>query len=218
VEGRRSRSEGGVRRVVTLGPPPLTLQRALVLASASPRRQDLLSLLDLPFEILSADVDEGLHDALPPAERARRLAEDKAVAVSRLRPDALILGADTLVVLATEVMGKPRDADDARRMLRLLSGRTHQVITGLALVAEGQILCGEAVTTDVRFRKLGEAEISSYVATGEPMDKAGAYAIQGRGAILIEGIAGDYANVVGLPLTRLALLLRYHHGTVLGLP
>lgn len=197
---------------------PTTPDRPLVLASASPRRQELLTLLDLPFTILPADVDESRHDALPPAERAQRLAADKASVVSHLRHEALVLGADTLVVLGAEVMGKPRDAVDAQRMLRRLSGQTHQVVTGIALVAAGELLASETVATDVRFRALAEREITSYVATGEPMDKAGAYAIQGRGAILIEGIVGDYANVVGLPLTRLAILLRHHHGTLLGLP
>jgi septum formation protein len=213
---------------VTRDPPPTPwapaatrdrpVDRPLILASASPRRRELLALLDLPFEVAPADVDESVHDDLPPAERARQLAADKACAVSRLRPDALVIGADTLVVLAPTVLGKPRDAADAGGTLRLLSGKTHQVITGVALAAAGHVLDADGVTTDVTFRALAEAEISAYVATGEPMDKAGAYAIQGRGAILIDGIRGDYANVVGLPLTRLATMLRDHHGRVLGLP
>ena len=190
----------------------------LVLASASPRRRELLALLGLPYEIAPADVDESLHDHLPPAERARRLAEEKACAVSRRRPEALVIGADTLVALDPHVLGKPRDEEEARSMLALLSGCAHEVLTGLALAVRGEPVCGDVVATEVRFRSLSHAEIDAYVATGEPMDKAGAYAIQGRGAILIEGIRGDYPNVVGLPLTRLAILLRGVGVTILGEP
>jgi septum formation protein len=190
----------------------------LVLASGSPRRQELLALLGLPFRVEPADVNESVHDALPPWERAARLAEDKARAISSRYPGALVIGADTLVVIDEHVLGKPADAADARRMLELLSGRTHQVITGIAVAAGGQPVAADVVATDVTFRSLSAAEIDAYVATEEPMDKAGAYAIQGYGAVLIAGIRGDHPNVVGLPLTRLATLLRGLGVTILGEP
>jgi septum formation protein len=192
--------------------------RPLVLASASPRRRELLALLGLPFEIAPADMDESLYDDLVPALRARRLAEEKARIVSRQRPGALVIAADTLVVRDAHVLGKPRDREEARWMLGLLSGQPHEVLTGLAVAVEGAPVGGDVVATEVRFRSLSPREIEAYVATGEPMDKAGAYAIQGYGAILIEGIHGDYPNVVGLPVTRLAVLLRGLGVPILGEP
>jgi septum formation protein len=191
----------------------------LILASASPRRQELLGLLGLPFEVIPSAVDEAEHagEGGPPARTARRLAEVKAEEVATRHPHALVLGADTIVVLDDAVLGKPGGADDARRMLALLSGRTHQVITGIALRGAG-LAASDAVSTDVTFRELTPREIDAYVATGEPMDKAGAYALQGRAAVLIEGIRGDYTNVVGLPLPRLAALLRRQGIPILGEP
>ncbi|MBI3912097.1 MAG: septum formation inhibitor Maf [Armatimonadetes bacterium] len=184
----------------------------LVLASVSPRRQELLRLLGLPFSIDPSRVEEQLPARTPnPEALAVRLAEEKAHGVAAHHPGALVIGADTIVVVDDHVLGKPMDEEDAAAMLRALSGRTHAVITGLALVDTRQTpwqVATAAERTEVRFRHLAEEEIRAYVATGEPMDKAGAYAIQGRGAILIEGINGDYPNVVGLPLTRLALMLR----------
>jgi septum formation protein len=192
----------------------------LILASASPRRQELLGLLGLPFEVIPSEVDEAalvgeLGEQPLPAEMARRLAEVKAADVAARHPDALVLGADTIVVLGDAILGKPVSPDDARRMLALLSGRTHQVITGVALRGPG-VGATDAVSTDVTFRELTPREIDAYVATGEPMDKAGAYALQGRAAVLIEGIRGDYTNVVGLPIPRLAILLRRHGIPILG--
>jgi septum formation protein len=191
----------------------------LILASASPRRQELLGLLGLPFEVIPSEVDEAalvreLGEQPLPAEMARRLAEVKAADVAARHPDALVLGADTIVVLGDAILGKPVSPDDARRMLALLSGRTHQVITGIAL--RGGVSVSDAVSTDVTFRELTSREIDAYVATGEPMDKAGAYALQGRAAVLIEGIHGDYTNVVGLPVPRLAILLRRSGIPILG--
>jgi len=191
----------------------------LILASASPRRQELLGLLGLPFEVIPSEVDEAalvreLGEQPLPAEMARRLAEVKAADVAARHPDALVLGADTIVVLGDAILGKPVSPDDARRMLALLSGRTHQVITGIAL--RGGVSVSDAVSTDVTFRELTSREIDAYVATGEPMYKAGAYALQGRAAVLIEGIHGDYTNVVGLPVPRLAILLRRYGIPILG--
>jgi septum formation protein len=188
----------------------------IILASASPRRQELLGLTGLTFEILPSEVDEG-EVAGEPAEVARRLAERKAEDVAARHPDALVLGADTIVTLDGAILGKPRDAGDACRMLTLLSGRTHQVITGIALRGPG-VAVSDAVSTDVTFRSLTPREIAAYVATGEPMDKAGAYALQGHAALFTPEIRGDYANVIGLPLCRLTDLLRAHGIPVLDEP
>jgi septum formation protein len=198
-----------------------TLPR-LILASASPRRQELLGLLALPFEVIPSEVDETvplgeLGERASPSEVARRLAEVKAADVAARHPDALVLGADTIVVLGDVILGKPVSPEDARRMLALLSGRTHQVITGVALRG-ARMAVSDAVSTDVTFRELTPHEIDAYVATGEPMDKAGAYALQGRAAVLIGGIRGDYTNVVGLPIPRLAALLRHQGIPILGEP
>lgn len=193
-------------------PPPL------ILASASPRRKELIRLLGVPFEVAPSGYEERLPEEHPePAVLAVHLATEKALDVARGHGNALVLGADTVVALGARVYGKPADPDDANRMLRELSGRTHQVITGVALVQDGDARTF-AEMTEVRFRALDEREIAAYVATGEPMDKAGAYAIQGYGAVLIEWIEGDYPNVVGLPVMRLALLLRELGMPVLGIP
>jgi len=170
-----------------------------VLASASPRRQELLRNAGIAFEVQPAHIAE---DPLPgegARDCAERLAREKALAISRLRPHAAVLGADTVVVVDGQTLGKPVDAADAGRMLRLLFGRTHQVITGVCLVAGGQ--CSVASeTTSVTMSEISEKEIADYVATGEPMDKAGAYAIQGMASRWIPRIEGDYNNVVGLPV------------------
>jgi septum formation protein len=193
---------------VSGGAPPI------ILASASPRRQELLGLTGLSFEIVPSEMDEeGVTGA--PAEVARVLAERKAEEVAARYPEALVLGADTVVTLDGAILGKPKDAADAHRMLATLSGRTHQVITGIALRGPG-VSVSDAVSTDVTFRALSAAEIAAYVATGEPMDKAGAYALQGYAALFTPKIHGDYANVVGLPLCRLTALLRALGLSVLG--
>src|SRR5918993_1091810 len=173
----------------------------LVLASASPRRAEILRAVGWPFEAAPADVDESREEGEEAVAYVRRLAREKAEAVARTRLFGLVLGADTVVVLEGEVLGKPRDADGARRMLRALGGRRHEVLTGVALVRaeSGRCVVGHEQTR-VRFGELSEAEIEEYVGTGEPADKAGAYAIQGRAALFIEGIEGDFWNVVGLPV------------------
>lgn len=191
--------------------------RELVLASASPRRRELIQLLglDIPVRILTSDADETIDAAWTPAEAAERLALRKAEAVSALmetgeRAGAVIVGADTIVVSDGEVLGKPRDAAEARRMLEQLEGRTHEVITGVA------VLSGSGAGSDVRtahgltrvsMKRLGAERIARYVATGEPMDKAGSYGIQGLAASFVDRIDGCYFNIVGLPLALLAGLL-----------
>jgi len=181
----------------------------LILASASPRRQQLLRNAAIPFEVQPADIDETPLAGESPRDCAERLAREKAITVSRKRPKAYILGADTIVVIGETILGKPRDAADAARMLRLLSGRTHEVITGVCLVDP---VAGDAEqaseTTRVTVREISDDEIRDYVATGEPMDKAGAYAIQGIASRWIPSIEGDYSNVVGLPVALVWSMLK----------
>jgi septum formation protein len=204
--------------VSTLPPEPPTL----ILASASPRRRELIQVLGLPYEVVPSAYEEMLPATCDdPASLGIELAFGKALDVARAHPGRLVLGADTLVVLDTRIYGKPVDAGDAARMLRELSGCTHQVVTGVAVV----VLRGEdveryafATTTDVTFRALHEREIEAYVATGEGLDKAGAYGIQHYGSLIIERVSGDYFNIVGLPLAPLAALLRGLGITILGLP
>jgi septum formation protein len=178
----------------------------LVLASASPRRQEFLSRLGLVFQVVPARVDEALLPGEPAPRAARRLARSKARGVAAARPGATVLAADTLVVLGQEVLGKPRDLDDARRMLGLLSGAVHQVVTGYCLRHQGREHCGQAISR-VGFRALSDAEIAAYLASGEPLGKAGAYAVQGLGAALVDRVNGSYTNVVGLPLARMVELM-----------
>lgn len=180
----------------------------LILASQSPRREALLRQVGLAFEVVPSDVEERLLEGTPPAAGAEALALEKAQWVASQREDGLVIGADTVVVVDNQILGKPAGVEEAKGMLRLLSGREHQVVTGIAVVdaATGRAR-SDAVATSVRFAPLSEEAIARYVATDEPLDKAGAYAIQGYGALLIEGICGCYYNVVGLPLRRLAELL-----------
>lgn len=186
----------------------------LILASGSPRRRELLGLLGLPFTVQTSEFDEDSvpTDGLTPAEWVQRLAEGKARAVAAaLTGDALVLGADTTVTLDGVYFNKPADAADARRMLRALSGRTHDVHTGLCLlqVRRGDIAAvrTDAARTLVTFDPLTDAQIDAYIATGEPLDKAGAYGIQGKALAFIPGIQGDYFNVVGLPVHLLCKML-----------
>ncbi len=183
----------------------------LVLASASPRRRELIALLGVPFRVVSADIDETLPDGHQPDQVALTLAQHKAYAVVQRERDGFILAADTIVVCEGQVLGKPSDEEDALRMLRLLNGREHRVYTGVALVeaAGGAVLReqGEVVCTRVWFRRVSEEHLRRYVATGEPMDKAGAYGAQGYGSTLIERIEGCYFNVVGLPVSRVCGML-----------
>lgn len=175
----------------------------LILASGSPRRRDILRELGVPYEVVPSDVDEDAPElrAMPPAEQARTLARRKAEAVAgQVDPGRLVLGADTVVAVDQDVLGKPRDAAEAAAMLRRLSDRWHVVITAVALVRRQPALRWEAEErTEVRFRALADGEIAAYVATGEPMDKAGAYGIQGLGGSLVAEVRGSYNNVVGLP-------------------
>lgn len=178
----------------------------IVLASASPRRRELLASLGLAFDIQPAEGPENTPETGDAGEAVRRIALGKARAVAALRPEDMVIGADTVVELDGRILGKPADEAEACAMLRSLSGRTHRVYTGVAVIAGGRERT-EAAVTHVRFRTLSEREIAAYVAGGEPMDKAGAYAAQGKAALFVEGIDGDYFNVVGLPLCTLGRML-----------
>jgi septum formation protein len=179
----------------------------LILASASPRRAELLRNAGISFTVEPAHIPEQPLPGEPPLQYAQRLARDKARAVYARHSDDVVLGADTVVVVDEHLLEKPQDATDAARMLSLLSVRAHQVITGVCLVAKGYEKT-EAETTEVRFSVLSESEIANYVQTGEPMDKAGAYAIQGMASRWVERIDGCYFNVVGLPVPSLYRMLR----------
>jgi septum formation protein len=181
----------------------------LILASQSPRRAELLRLAGFTFDVVVADVDERVRDNEPAAAYVRRLAAEKSAAAmpgAIGRDAAVILGADTAVVVDGEILGKPRDDEDAARMMRRLSGRWHEVVTGISL-RSGACEVGRVETTRVEFSELSEAEIAAYVASGEGRDKAGAYAIQGLASRFVRRIEGSYTNVVGLPVTAVAELL-----------
>jgi septum formation protein len=181
-----------------------------VLASSSPRRKDLLGRLGIPFRIAPSAVEEKSLNGESPQDQVCRLALAKAREISGRCPDSWVLGADTIVVIDNRILGKPRDREEAKSMLALLAGRAHEVYTGYALVAarfpEKQVV--RWVRSFVRIRDLCEQEIEGYVNTGEPMDKAGAYAVQGIGSGIVESISGSYTNVVGLPLCEVARDLR----------
>jgi septum formation protein len=179
----------------------------LVLASASPRRQELLRSAGIIFDVQPAHIAEDPLPGEAAKDCAERLARDKALAVARQRPRDFVLGADTVVVVDGQLLGKPSDAADAARMLRLLSGREHRVITGVCLVVNGQPSVASE-TTVVTVSEITEEDIADYVASGEPMDKAGAYAIQGIASRWIPRIEGDYSNVVGLPVALVFSMLR----------
>jgi len=180
----------------------------IILASRSPRRKDLLHQIGLTFTIDETDVDERVLPGEKAPAYAVRVAVDKAKAVSSWRNTGIIIAADTVVVLKSVILGKPSDIHDAERMLTMLSGRTHTVITGLAVLdaGSGTMQTGSA-TTKVRFLAVTQEQITSYLKTGEPLDKAGAYGIQGKGALLVDRIEGCYTNVVGLPLSLLGRML-----------
>ena len=179
----------------------------VVLASASPRRRDLLHLIGIAHEVRPANIDETMRPREAPRRYAERLAREKASAIATRDPDLITIGADTVVVINRKVLGKPADASDAARMLRMLSGREHTVITAVA-VSRGRKLRSAIEEVRVKFRRLRDDEIDEYIAMGEPMDKAGAYGIQGYGATIVERIEGDYFAVMGLPLVRLVGLMR----------
>jgi septum formation protein len=182
----------------------------LVLASASPRRSELLQAAGISFSVQAADIPEEPRDGETPKNLAERLAREKALTVFRQKPDNTVLGADTIVVLDEEILGKPRDRQDAARMLRLLSGRQHEVITGVCLVGHSIPADIRSAATLVTMDHIDESEIHNYIATGEPMDKAGAYAIQGVASRWISKLQGDYSNVVGLPVPLVWKMLRQY--------
>ena len=179
----------------------------MVLASASPRRRQLLDLIGITHEVRPANIDETMRPRENPRRHAERLAREKATAIATRDPDLITIAADTIVVVNRKVLGKPKDTDDAARMLALLSGREHVVTTAVA-VSRGKKLRSAVEEVRVKFRRLRDDEIEAYIATGEPMDKAGAYGIQGYGATIVERIEGDYFAVMGLPIVRLIGLLR----------
>ena len=187
----------------------------LVLASASPRRADLLRAAGIPFDVFPVDIDERFRRGEKPEHAVARVAQAKAAAALASHPEAVVLGADTTVVAGGEVLAKPADAADAARMLRLLSGRTHEVLTGVCLSCQDRRFV-HVEPTRVRMAQLGDSEIDWYVSTGEPFDKAGGYAVQGLASRFIEGIDGSYSNVVGLPVARVYELLKALGCAILG--
>ena len=192
----------------------------IILASASPRRRELLTLVRIPHEVRPADIDETVRPGEQPAPHAERLAREKAQTLAAREPGAVVIGADTIVVDRGHILGKPADAAEAHATLARLSGRTHTVYTAVAVARGGAVVSG-VEEVSVTFRELTAAEIDAYIATGEPMDKAGAYGIQGFGATIVERIDGDYFAVMGLSLVRLVRLLervgvRYAFGVLRG--
>ena len=176
------------------------LREKLVLASSSPRRTELLNRAGWPHEVLAAGIDESVRPQEEPAGYVKRLARSKAEAVAERLEEGLVLGADTTVVIDNQILGQPRDDADAKRMLKLLNGKWHEVLTGVALVRVGGETRVAHETTRVRFAEMSESEIDWYIASGEPVGKAGAYGIQGKAALFIEEIEGDYFNIMGLPI------------------
>lgn len=180
----------------------------IILASASPRRKELMALAGIPFEARPVDADETILCCTPPEGAVMMLATRKAQLAAEHFPDDLIIGADTIVAVGKHIYGKPDTSEEAFEMLSALSGKTHQVFTGVCIYTKSGHRNAFCTRTDVTFFPLSEEEIRAYIATGEPMDKAGAYGIQGKGALLVEKIDGDYYNVVGLPISRLVRELK----------
>lgn len=178
----------------------------LILASQSPRRRELLGLFGLPFTVRVADIDETMAPGAAPYDEVARVSHQKALAVPR-EEDDVVIAADTIVVCEGKILGKPKDAGEAKAMLHLLSGRAHQVMTGMC-VLRGDTAVVVTEVTDLQFRTLSDKEIDAYIATGEPMDKAGAYGIQGGAALFCPRMVGDYYNVMGLPVCRLGEILK----------
>jgi septum formation protein len=176
------------------------LREKLVLASSSPRRTELLNRAGWPHEVMVAGIDESVRPNEKPAAYVERLARSKAEAVAQRLEEGVVLGADTTVVVENQILGQPQDDADARRMLRLLSGKWHDVLTGVALVRVGGETRVAHEATRVRFAEMSESEIDWYIASGEPVGKAGAYGIQGKAALFIEEIEGEYFNIMGLPI------------------
>ncbi len=187
------------------------LAAPLVLASASPRRKTLLEFLHIPFAVVPSGFDESTLTAEQPSDHARQAATRKVCDVmQRVATQHAVLGADTVVALGQRALGKPVDDEEARSMLSVLSGQTHQVWTGVCLGRANQVLEAQVVSTDVTFREVTDQELNAYVATGEGRDKAGAYAVQGLGAGFVRALEGSYSNVVGLPVVETLSLLRRH--------
>jgi septum formation protein len=182
-----------------------TPENQVILASRSPRRIELLKEVVPQFEVIPSSAEEIFQPGLTPKENAIAVAHAKALAVAKNYPDHFVLGADTIVVLDNDIIGKPDDTEDARAILKRLSGKRHQVITGVVIVHSSTVQ--DAGVSDVNIRVLNENEIARYVDTGEPMDKAGAYAIQGKGAFMVDSYSGSYSNIVGLPLDIVKSLL-----------
>lgn len=178
--------------------------KEIILASSSPRRKELMALINVPFIIISKDIDETLNSAMLPCENVEQLALKKAEAVAEDYQNGFVIGCDTVVAMNDRILGKPKNEEDAKQTLSFLSGKEHTVHTGVAILCKQhhQRICFSE-TTKVKMKELTKKEIDDYVASKEPMDKAGSYAIQGQGAIFIEKIEGDYYNVVGLPVCRL---------------
>jgi septum formation protein len=179
----------------------------VILASGSPRRHELLDMIGIAHEVIPANIDESLRNGERPVEHVERLAREKGAAIADRFPNSLVIAADTIVVIDGEVLGKPRDAAEARAMLHRLAGRTHVVFTAVAASLHGR-LESAVEEVSVTFLPISDSTIANYVATGEPMDKAGSYGIQGYGATIVQRIDGDFFTVMGLPLARLVALLR----------
>ena len=183
--------------------------KKIVLASASPRRKELLEQIGLEFEVDPSNCEEVMHSELEPHELAKSLSFQKAEEVAKKHPTAIIIAADTFIVFEDKLMGKANSKAEARRMLTALNDNSHSVITGFTILdTDNNSTVSSSVETKVHLRKMTPEEIESYVASGEPLGKAGAYAIQGLGSVIVKGIEGDYSNVVGLPLTSLTKVLR----------
>lgn len=179
----------------------------VILASSSPRRRELLTLIGIPHEVRPADINESLLPGEMPIPHAERLARAKALTIAERNPSAVVIGSDTIVVIDDQILGKPADEGDAHRMLRMLSGKEHAVFTAVAVAAGGEIVSA-VERVQVTFRELSDSDIADYIATREPMDKAGSYGIQGYGATIIQKVDGDFFAVMGLPLVRLVDLLK----------
>lgn len=181
--------------------------KKIILASSSPRRRELMTTAGQEFEVIVKDVDESIPEGTAPVDAAKMTAKKKALAVAEEYPENTVIGADTIVVAGEKILGKPADRADACRMLRMLSGKVHEVITGVCIVC-GEKLENFAQVSKVKFYELTDEEIEAYVDTNEPMDKAGAYGIQGKGCVLVEKIEGDYFNIVGLPVAEVVRKLK----------
>ena len=183
----------------------------IILASASPRRKEILENTNIKFDIISSSIEELILGGESPCQMVMRLAFEKGIDIASKHKSDLVISADTIVVLDDNVLGKPKDEEEARQMISNLSGRTHQVITGISLInLENNKKIIDYVVSNVKFKKLSKDDINDYIKTKESLDKAGAYGIQGYGAILVEEIQGDYFNIVGLPISKLSDLLKIH--------